>query len=238
MIAGGGSTWRQKEPLETTAATAVQPSRRDWRSLILIGLLIPFAYQLGLTAFGLLAPLTLVPPGGWIALHVLTDVLFVACPLIAVREPLKEAWHTLGGERMPWFDGVLAVIIGLLLSYGFEVLYNVVVYAIWRVTPDFGFPQSSKDMVPFVLLAVIIGPVGEETFFRGYFRSLFKRPWLFLLVSSLVWAALHVDPVAFIPFLWIGLILGYLRLRFQSFYPSLALHVLLNVLALVLFFWT
>ena len=133
---------------------------------------------------------------------------------------------------------ICAVTAGLLLSYTFGVLYKTLVYVLWHVTPDFGFPQSAKDVVPFVLLFVIIGPVGEETFFRGYFEYLFKRPWLFLLLSSLVWAALHVDPVGFIPYLWTGLIFGYLRLRFQSFYPSLALHILLNVLALVLFFWT
>jgi membrane protease YdiL (CAAX protease family) len=186
----------------------------------------------------MLTPLTLVPPDGWIALHVLTDVLFVVCPLIAVRQPLKEAWHTLGGKPVPWLDGALTVIIGLLLSYGFAVLYNVVAYVLWHVTPDFGFPQSAQDVVPFVLLVVIVGPLGEEVFFRGYFGSLFNKPWLFVLVSSAVWAALHVDPVAFIPYVWTGLIFGYLRTRFQSFYPSLALHILLNVLALVLFFWT
>src|SRR6266699_2167312 len=219
MITGGGSNWKQEEPLETTAAAAVQPPRPDWRSLILIGLLIPFAYQIGLSAFAYLFPLTLVPPNGWIALHVLTDILFVACPLIAVREPLKEAWRTLGGKHVPWFDGALAVIIGLLLSYGFEVLWNVVVYALWHVTPDFGFPQSAQDVGPFVLLVVLVGPLGEEVFFRGYFRYLITRSWLFLLVSSLVWAALHIDPVAFLPYFWTGLILGYLRQRFQSFYP-------------------
>jgi membrane protease YdiL (CAAX protease family) len=199
------------------------------QSLIVVGVLIPFIYQIGLSVFAFLTPLTLVPPAGWIALHVLTDCLFVACPLLAVRQPLKEAWRTLGGKQVPWLDGVLAVGIGLLLSYDFEVLYNAVAYTLWQVTPDFGFPQSAQDVVPFVLLVVIIGPVGEETFFRGYFGHLVKRPWLFLLLSSLVWAALHIDPVAFIPYVWTGLILGYLRQRFQSFYPSLALHLLLNV---------
>ena len=66
---------------------------------------------------------------------------------MALRQPLKEAWRTIGGERVPWLDGALAVVIGLLLSSGFEVLYNVVVYAIWRVTPDFGFPPSPCDFV-------------------------------------------------------------------------------------------
>jgi len=130
------------------------------------------------------------------------------------------------------------VSIGLLLCYGFDVLCNVVVYALWHVTPDFGFTQSSQDVIPFVLLVLIIGPVGEELYFRGYFGSLFQKPWLFLLVSSTVWATLHVDPVGFIPYLWTGLIFGYLRIRFKSVYPSLALHILLNALALALFFWT
>lgn len=88
-----------------------------------------------------LFPLTLIPPGGWIAFHILTDALFFACPLVAVRQPHKEVWRTIGGERVPWLDNALAVIIGVLLSYGFEVLYIVVVYAIWRVTPDFGLPS-------------------------------------------------------------------------------------------------
>src|SRR6185312_11729889 len=98
---------------------------------------------------------TLVPPGGWIALHTLTDILFVACPLLAVRQPLKEAWRVISGRKpVPWLDCTFAVTAGLLLSYAFGVLYNVVVYALWQTTPDFGFPQSAKDVVPFVLLVV------------------------------------------------------------------------------------
>ena len=237
MITGGGWNWKQEEPVETTAAAAVRAPRRNIRSLIIVGLLIPFTYQILLSTFAYLFPLTLVPPAGWIALHVLTDVLFVVCPLLAVRQPLREAWRTIGGRAVPWLDCAIAVIIGLLATYLFELIYNVVAFYFWRTPPDFGFPQSSQDVVPFVLLVAIIGPIGEETLFRGYFGSLFKNPWVFLPVSALVWDALHVDPGYFLPYLVTGLVFGYLRIRFQSLYPSLALHMLLNVTALLMFFF-
>ena len=72
------------------------PMHRTMPRNLIIGLLIPFIYQIGLSLFAYLFPLTLIPPSGWIALHVLTDVLFVACPLVALRQSLKEAGHTLG----------------------------------------------------------------------------------------------------------------------------------------------
>jgi membrane protease YdiL (CAAX protease family) len=204
---------------------------------LIAGALIPVVYLVGLTAFALGAPATLVPPNGWIALHALAVTLFIVCPLVAVRLPLQETWRTIGGQRVPWIDMAIAVLAGLLLTFVFEQVYNVVVYALWRVTPDFGYTQSVQDVLPFIVWVIILGPLGEELFFRGYYGYILKKPWQFLLVSSALWAALHGDPVGFLPFLWTGLVFGYMRIRFKSFYPSLALHIIMNILALVFYFW-
>jgi membrane protease YdiL (CAAX protease family) len=75
-------------------------------------------------------------------------------------------------------------------------------------------------------------------FFRGYYGILLRKPWQLLLVSSVLWAAPHGDPVEFIP-----LVAGcsrervYARIHCGSFYPSLALHVITNILALAFYFW-
>ncbi len=220
----------------TTSAVSDRKPVKITRVLI-VGALVPVVWQVGLNAFALATPVTLVPQHGWIALHVVTVALFVACPLFALRLSPKEAWRTIGGQRVPWMDFTIAVLGGLVVTTLFAWGYNAVVYAVFKLTPDFGYTQSVQDALLFVVLVIALAPIAEELFFRGYYGFLLKEPWVFLLVSGVVWAALHADLVAFLPYLWTGLVFGSMRLRMRSFYPSLALHVLTNGLALAFYFW-
>ncbi len=219
----------------TTAISDMKPVKIT--RALMVGALVPVVWQVGLNVFALATPVTLVPPNGWIGLHVVTVALLVACPLIALRLAPKEAWRTIGGQRVPWMDFTIAVLGGLVVITIFGWVYDAVVYAVFKLTPDFGYTQSAQDVLLFVVLVLALGPIAEELFFRGYYGLLLKRPWVFLLVSSVVWAALHADLVGFLPYLWTGLVFGSMRLRMRSFYPSLALHVLTNVLALAFYFW-
>lgn len=80
-------------------------------------------------------------------------------------------------------------------------------------------------------LAVVFGPIAEELFFRGLVYG-----WLRvrigvrggLLISSLLFAALHMDGVAFVPILGLGLLFGWVYERTGSLVAPIAIHIFHN----------
>lgn len=90
---------------------------------------------------------------------------------------------------------------------------------------------------PWWLLAggVIIAPVAEEVFFRGFvFAGLRQRHgWKkATLISSALFAVIHVTPTAMIPVFILGFIFAYLYHRSHSLWPAVLMHVSTNALAL------
>jgi len=218
------------------ADTTIQKQPTQKRTLILIGGGVPLLYQTLLTLFAFVAPETTLPPAAWVSLHILTGILFTICPLLAMYFSgltLGEAWRAIGGRRVGLLDGSLAVLLGLLAILPLQWLYYVITYWLFGASSDFGFSQSAQDIVPFLLLVLVVAPLGEEAFFRGYLGSLGWKPWVFIIASSILWSATHVDLLAFLPLLWTGIVFAFIRLRLQSFYPTLVLHISINGLALL-----
>lgn len=96
---------------------------------------------------------------------------------------------------------------------------------------------------PWILLllpvvAVVVAPIAEEVFFRGYlyavFRSKFTRdPWYALYWSSAVFAVVHFYVIHFIPVFLIGLALGYLYRRRGFLIAPVVAHATANLLVTV-----
>lgn len=84
-----------------------------------------------------------------------------------------------------------------------------------------------------ILLAILVGPLAEELAFRGLlWRALPPRPVLRVLVTTLAFALLHLDPVQSLGVLPLGLLLGWLRLRSRGLGPVALAHVVNNTVAL------
>lgn len=207
------------------------PSKR----LLLVGI-IPLVYQVIFTIFGYAFPVTIIPPSGWLALHGLTDVLFIVCPLVAIGLPITTAWKAIGGWRVSWTDGTIAVIGGGVSILLFQATYSAILSLVFHIVPDFGFSQSAQDIEAFIFWVILLGPLGEEIYFRGFLNHIFPKVWQYIIVSSLLWAGLHVDIINFIPLLFMGIILALTRVKTHSFYPALIIHILINIVALLFHF--
>src|SRR5437879_12171172 len=93
---------------------------------------------------------------------------------------------------------------------------------------------------PLLWLALIVAaPAGEETLFRGFLFEGISHSRLgaagAIFLGSILWASIHVQHDAYgiaIIFLC-GLFLGYVRLKTQSIYPTIFLHGLMNLVALL-----
>ena len=87
--------------------------------------------------------------------------------------------------------------------------------------------------------AVIIAPFAEELFFRGFvFGGLRKRyDWrVAAAISAAIFAAFHLEPLAFIPLFAVGFFLAYLYHRYGSLWPGMILHACINGLAVLSYF--
>ena len=84
---------------------------------------------------------------------------------------------------------------------------------------------------PFVLFIALAPGLAEELLFRGYVqRRLIQRwpVWLGILVTTVLFAVLHLMPHAVLFAFVIGLWLGLIAWRTDSVWPSVACHALVN----------
>lgn len=91
--------------------------------------------------------------------------------------------------------------------------------------------HSTSDFVFWLIAGVVVAPLAEETFFRGFAlgglasRGLQNRGLLF---TSLLFAAIHFNPLFFGQLLAAGLILGALYLRTGSLVAPIVAHMTNN----------
>lgn len=93
-------------------------------------------------------------------------------------------------------------------------------------------PATTVDTdtrVVIVALTVVLAPIVEEIFFRGWLQNAIegelaeRRRWLAPLLSAFAFAALR-PPLAFAPILVLGLVCGTLYARSRSVAPSVLAH--------------
>jgi membrane protease YdiL (CAAX protease family) len=143
----------------------------------------------------------------------------------AARAELAPLLRTTGG----WRGGLTA-----LVGFGLMVAVGAVYFRAFRV---FGFfSELSVDeftgmgwprWTTYVLVSVAPG-VLEELTFRGYVMARLEpllSPRETLVVQAALFSLLHLGPVVFPSHFGIGLVLGLVRRRTRSLYPSMAVHM-------------
>lgn len=98
-------------------------------------------------------------------------------------------------------------------------------------------PSSWQEYPIALLSAAVVPALCEELMFRGLLYDLFDRRWgsrAAMIITSLLFALLHLSVQGFASLLLIGLFLVALRMRFGSLWPSVIFHGLYNVAVVVL----
>jgi len=189
----------------------------------------------------------LILQGGAFQLGLLGGAL-VAHRLIRLR-PLEEWAGPAGDEAAeppPWGTvrgGLLLFLASLPLVFAVSLVWQQLLKAA-------GLPLAQQELIELLrntdspglivgltFLAVIVAPIAEETLFRaGLFRYLRTRiPRIAaLLISSLVFASLHGNPVAFGPLVALGLLLAIAYERTGRIAVPIIAHGLFNLHTLLL----
>jgi membrane protease YdiL (CAAX protease family) len=109
------------------------------------------------------------------------------------------------------------------------------------VVPEFmDRAYASAGFAPLLWLALVVAaPVSEELLFRGFcmtgIRASRLGNWGAVVVSSLIWSAMHLQYDAYgIASIFVsGLLLGWARLRTDSTVTPMVMHALMNLVATV-----
>ena len=107
-----------------------------------------------------------------------------------------------------------------------------------RIVQRLGADDSMASLVAIGVLVIVLAPVVEELFFRGFFyRALRSRlSWgVAALVDGLVFGLVHFtgyDTLSILPvFVFLGFVFCWVVERTGSLYPSIAMHALNNTIA-------
>jgi membrane protease YdiL (CAAX protease family) len=153
------------------------------------------------------------------------------------------SWRDFGWRRIR-MRGVWPRIIKLyFLSWGVNILYVVILYALKYTFPDDDvyvrlLTNNSWQMTVLnILLVSVIAPLCEETLFRGVVFACLRghlNKWLAIGISAAIFSGMHFQLYGFLPRLVLGVILAYLYERHQSLYPAVAFHSLNNFAAMMI----
>lgn len=151
-------------------------------------------------------------------------------------------WRDLG-FRIPgngWIRAILPL-------FAFQIIAaSIVNVFIMQLLGDFENPQaetfeqfdiSGFRFVGLYLLIAVLAPIAEEVYFRGMMFPLMRRRFSMIFTifqNALLFAVVHFIPLLVPSLFVIGCVLTWARDQSDSIYPSIALHVLQNSLAVVI----
>jgi membrane protease YdiL (CAAX protease family) len=151
---------------------------------------------------------------------------------------LKPALMRIGFLRWEAWAGVASVVPLLLLNYAYtwfllQLIGGTHVRRPFSELEDAGFSHAAL-----IFSLAIFPALSEEVAFRGL-----MQPWLTvaigprkaILISGALFAALHFNVLGFPYLLLVGMVLGWLRWKTASLYPSIVLHFLHNFGVIELF---
>ncbi len=113
------------------------------------------------------------------------------------------------------------------------IFMNLVIYGFFTGLQEDGQRVSQLVLdfpISLLLFAVLVAPVSEELFFRGFLTSRFGP-----IISSILFSIAHItygSIVQVVGVLVLGLILAHIYLRTRSIVSPILIHMLYNALAI------
>ncbi len=245
----GGQSWESAPAIAASeeVARSGEPDFGDripWTPLdVLKGVVFAIAFTVSAVAlFVLLLLLIGGEDTGILALAATAAVealLLVTVWLFAISK-YRISWRALGFQRGPNVRDVgfaaAVVIVGLIV----QISYLTVLEAVGIDTEGAASPTFLEGGTVFVvllaLLALLVAPVCEELFFRGFvLGGLTGRFgfWKAATISSLLFGLAHVEPIKIFPLFVLGLLLAGAYYRSRQLWSSVLAHFLNNGIALL-----
>ena len=193
-------------------------------------LLLYFAYQLGFSGLFMAISRFVIPMDA----TTMTSLTMVASTILM-------AWHLIHFGHIQLsrdkYKDITLPVLGVSIVFVFSATYvlNLLIeQASIPNTMEDTFIDMSRN--PFGILTIgLMAPILEELLFRGaiqgYLQKVCKKPWSAIIISSLIFGVVHMNP-AQIPFAFLlGMMFGWLYYRTGSLLPGIVGHALNNTIA-------
>jgi membrane protease YdiL (CAAX protease family) len=168
------------------------------------------------------------------------DAALVACAVgLAAQTARPRLWH-FGLGRAPLGPLLRAGVLGYLAYLAAGQLYALAFdpEGEQRIVQQLGADDSMASFVAIGLLVIVVAPVVEELFFRGFFFRALRNRLSFpvaALVDGLVFGVVHFtgsETLSILPvFVMLGFVFCWVVERTGSLYPTIAMHAFNNALA-------
>jgi membrane protease YdiL (CAAX protease family) len=97
--------------------------------------------------------------------------------------------------------------------------------------------ESFKDVVTNVFIIALLPAICEEICFRGALQriviNITKSPWVGIILTSIMFSALHLQFQGFLPRMFLGVLLGAIYWYSGSIWPGVAAHFVNNAVQVV-----
>lgn len=225
--------------------------RWKWLDILLIALYSVFFIFLGTWLLNLvyksdLSSQTNLPLGYIVGLTALEGAaLLSGIYLLGVRRK-HVFWQDIGFRppEQRWIKWAVGIALLLIPVVGLIALAIQMMLGLPLENPqlDFLLPQQFNWLgaIAMVLLGGVIIPIAEEAFFRGVLYTWMRQyapAWAAILLSSMIFGALHGDiSVAGATFV-MGIILAWFYERSNSLWAPITIHILNNSIKLMLLYF-
>ena len=133
-------------------------------------------------------------------------------------------------------------IVVTIIDFVLTMVYGIAWFGIFgepSTNTDLGtsWESSTVDIALLFLSVAIVTPIVEELMFRGYILDAINRKhsdWTAIIWSSILFGLIHIDSFVVGQAFMGGIIYGWIRVRTGSLLPSIAGHMMWNMLALML----
>lgn len=177
------------------------------------------------------------------------DATVITLVIFAVTVTYRQGLGALGLSLKNWLGNVIRGILGYVSLIPILFLIILLVFAFAHrlnyqppVQPVFDLfliEERRGIIILSTILVAVLGPIGEEIFFRGFMYKAIRNRFgvsRALILSAAIFAALHNNPVGFFPIMALGMLLAYLYEKSDSLIPSITAHIIHNSFIILFIF--
>lgn len=164
-------------------------------------------------------------------------LMILAVWLFSVRK-YKCGWRALG-FRNSNAKGLLLGASVVLIGIAIGALYDFIIVQTGGDSPSSipsDFVGTWYNWAMLGLFAMVVAPVAEEIFFRGFMlpgiSKRFGKGWG-IVVSAFIFSLAHLQPGALVPIFLLGLLLAWLYIKTKSIWPCIFAHFTYNSIAFI-----
>jgi len=100
--------------------------------------------------------------------------------------------------------------------------------------------KGIPDLVISLVIVALLPAIFEETFFRGGLQQVLtqwaKKPFFAILITSVIFSAIHVSYYGFLPRAFLGVLLGYVYYWSKDLKLNILIHFINNAVSVVSFY--